>query len=359
MIKVRAHLGKNLLEACGLDAFAFLYPPNVRYLCGFTGSDGALLLAGETDCFLTDSRYSTQAITQVQADEIREYKVKVDGIAAWLREQGVRRIGFEAETLTYGTVQRLREKGPEAAEWVPVEKPILSLRGIKDDDEVSALETAAAINAAAFAEILPLIRPGVPEQELALALEFALRRHGGEDKAFDLIVASGPRGAMPHGVASNRPLAAGELVTFDFGTRVRGYHSDETVTVAVGEISPRLQEIFEVVLAAHDCAMAAVRPGVPLREIDAVARELIARRGFGDYFGHGLGHGVGLEVHEFPTLSSRSEDMAEERMVFTIEPGIYIPDLGGVRIEDTVVVTAGGCRPLTQINKGLQTFPAN
>ncbi len=316
-------------------------------------------MTGESDCFLTDSRYITQAANQVHADEIREYKVKVDGIAAWLRERGVCRIGFEAETLAYGIVQRLREKGPETIEWVPVDKAVLSMRGIKDDDEIAALERAAIINAAAFTDILPLIRPGVLEEELALALEFALRRHGGENKAFDLIVASGPRGAMPHGIASDRALAAGELITFDFGTRVRGYHSDETVTVAVGEISPRLQEIFEVVLAAHDCAMAAVRPGVPLREIDAKARELISGRGFGDYFGHGLGHGVGLEVHEFPTLSSRSEDVAKERMVFTIEPGIYIPDLGGVRIEDTVVVTADGCRPLTRINKGLQIIPTN
>jgi Xaa-Pro aminopeptidase len=154
-------------------------------------------------------------------------------------------------------------------------------------------------------------------------------------------------------VASEKLLAAGELVTIDFGVRWHGYHSDETVTLAIGEIGEKLREIYAVVLEAHDRAIAAIRPGVPLREIDAVARDYIVEQGFGDYFGHGLGHGVGLEVHEFPTVSPRSEDVAEEGMVFTIEPGIYIPELGGVRIEDMVLVTADSCRTLTRLNKNL------
>ena len=358
MINTRAHLGKKLLAACGVDAFLFLHLPNLRYLCGFTGTDGVLVVTGKRDCFLTDSRYTAQARQQVAADEVREYKVKLDGVSSFLQESGVQRIGFEAETLPYALVQRLREKGPAGVDWVPVEREVLCLRAVKDLPEIEALAAAARINAEAFAEVLPQIRPGIVERELALALEFALRRCGGEDKAFDLIVASGPRGAMPHGIASDRVIAAGELVTIDFGTRVQGYHSDETVTLAVGEVAPRLREIFEVVLAAHDLAMAGVRPGVSLREIDAIARQHIAERGFADYFGHGLGHGVGLEVHEFPTLSPRSEDLAEEGMVFTIEPGIYLPEIGGVRIEDTVVVTADGCRPLTVIPKQFRALPA-
>ncbi|MBE0598836.1 MAG: aminopeptidase P family protein [Desulfuromonadales bacterium] len=352
----RAHQVDTLLGEQQLDACVFLHPPALRDLCGFTGSDAVLVVWPQGDCFLTDSRYVTQARQQVRADEIRQYAVKVDAIAELLRQRGARRIGFEAETLVFAILQRLRDKGPEGAEWVALDKPLSRLRGIKEQAEIAAMEKAALLNYEAFEEILPLLRPGVRESEIALALEFALRRRGGEDKAFDFIVASGPRGALPHGVAADRELAGGELVTLDFGTRVDGYFSDETVTVALGPVSDQLRQIYDTVLQAHDLALAAVRPGVSLRQIDAVARDFIAARGYGDYFGHGLGHGVGLEVHEYPTLSPRSEDSAEEGMVFTIEPGIYIPDLGGVRLEDMVVVTTGGCRVLTKIDKAFRNF---
>jgi Xaa-Pro aminopeptidase len=195
------------------------------------------------------------------------------------------------------------------------------------------------------------------EREVALELEFAMKRLGGEEKAFDFIVASGARGAMPHGIASAKSIEAGDLVTLDFGTRYNGYHSDETVTVAVGEVKPELRKIFDTVLEAHDRAMAEIRPGVSLRDIDGTARHYIDSQGYGSYFGHGLGHGVGLEVHEYPTVSPRSEAVAEEGMVFTVEPGIYIPELGGVRIEDMVQVTADGCRQLTRIKKDFRTLP--
>ena len=220
------------------------------------------------------------------------------------------------------------------------------------------LERAAGLNLEAIGEVLPLLVPGTTERQLAIELEFALKRRGGQDKAFDFIVASGPRGAMPHGVASDKELAAGELVTIDFGTRVDGYHSDETVTLALGRVDARQREVFDTVLAAHDRAIAGIRPGMALRDVDALAREYIAGQGFGDYFGHGLGHGVGLEVHEYPVVSPRSEIIAEEGMVFTIEPGIYIPEVCGVRIEDMVAVTADGCRLLTRIPKEFRSLPA-
>jgi Xaa-Pro aminopeptidase len=312
-----------------------------------------LAVAGERDCFLSDSRYTGQARAEVLATELREYRVKAEGVAAWLAEQGTCRVGFEAEHLSCAALRRLQERSPAGLEWVPLELPVAALRGIKSSAEIAALETAAALTAAAFDEVLPLLQPGVSEREISLALEIALKTRGGDEKAFDFIVASGQRGALPHGVASEKLLAAGELVTIDFGVRWHGYHSDETVTLAIGEIGEKLREIYAVVLEAHDRAIAAIRPGVPLREIDAVARDYIVEQGFGDYFGHGLGHGVGLEVHEFPTVSPRSEDVAEEGMVFTIEPGIYIPELGGVRIEDMVLVTADSCRTLTRLNKNL------
>jgi Xaa-Pro aminopeptidase len=294
----------------------------------------------------------------VAADEIRQYALKLDGLLARLDEAGCRRVGFESETLPYATVERLREKGAEGREWVPLSKEIAPLRGLKETAEVEAMAEAARLNAEAFDEVLPLIRPGAVEREIALALEFALRRRGGEEKAFDFIVASGPRGAMPHGVASERKIGDGELVTIDFGVRLGGYHSDETVTVAVGEVAPELRRIFDTVLEAHDRALAAVRPGASLREIDAVARDHIAAAGYGDYFGHGLGHGVGLEVHEYPTLNTRSDETAQPGMVFTVEPGIYVPELGGVRIEDMVLVTAEGGRQLTRIPKTFRMISA-
>jgi Xaa-Pro aminopeptidase len=356
MIEDRAYFARQLLIDHRLDALVFFNPCNLRYLCGFSGSDGALVITAKDSCFLSDARYTVQAKAEVRADRLAEYKVKTDGVIEVLGD--ARRIGFESETLAFATVERLREKSGHQRHWHPLGKELLPLRARKDAGELRLLEEAAAFNAAAFAEVLPLLRPGVAEREIALALETALRRLGGEDRAFDFIVASGVRGAMPHGVASEKLIAAGELVTIDFGTRWHGYHSDETVTVAVGTIDARLREIFDVVLAAHDLAMEQVRPGMALRELDRVARDYIREQGYGDFFGHGLGHGLGLEVHEYPTVSPRSEETAAEGMVFTIEPGIYIPDLGGVRIEDTVLVTAEGCRPLTSIPKAFRTVTA-
>jgi Xaa-Pro aminopeptidase len=355
MINNRAYFVRQLLRDHQLDALVFFNTVNLRYLCGFSGSDGALVVTAESDCFLSDSRYSVQAGKEVVADRLTEYKVKADGVIEILVGLGARRIGFEAETLAYAMVERLREKSGRERQWLPLGKELLSLRGIKDSAEVKILEEAAGLNAMAFEEILPLIRPGAVERDIALALEMVLRRLGGEERAFDFIVASGVRGAMPHGVASDKVITVGELVTVDFGTRRHGYHSDETVTIAVGDIEPRMREVFDVVLTAHDLAIMQVRPGISLRDLDQVARNYIWEQGYGEYFGHGLGHGLGLEVHEFPTVSPRSEDIAGEGMVFTIEPGIYIPDLGGVRIEDTVLVTADGCRSLTSIPKTFRT----
>jgi Xaa-Pro aminopeptidase len=339
-----------LLAGHQLDALLFCSRENLRYLCGFTGSDGVLLLTAATSVFLTDSRYTTQARVQVATDRIEEYRVQAEGVVAALRAAGSRRIGFES-SLAYGKVNDLRTRGESTWEWLALDEELEGLRLAKAAEEIAAIEAAAQLNALAFAEVEPLIRPGATERELALALEFALKRLGAEEKAFDFIVASGPRGALPHGVASDRRLAAGELVTIDFGCRVDGYHADETVTVAVGTVSGQLRQVFDTVLRAHDLALTAVAPGLPLVDLDRIAREEIAAAGYGEFFGHGLGHGVGLEVHEAPTVSPRSRSAIQPGMVFTIEPGIYLPDLGGVRIEDMVLATADGGRVLTRIPK--------
>ncbi len=216
---------------------------------------------------------------------------------------------------------------------------------------MSCLKQAAKWNREAFDAVIPAIRAGVRERDISLELEFTLKKLGGEASAFDFIVASGVRGALPHGIASDKVIGAGELVTIDFGTRYQGYHSDETVTVAVGEISGNRRQIFDIVLEAHDSAIAAARSGIRACELDAAARDFIAGKGYGDYFGHGLGHGIGLKVHEFPPLTARNDVELTAGMVVTIEPGIYLPGVGGVRIEDTIVITETGCECLTSIPK--------
>ena len=346
------------MTEAGLDAFVFFDLANIRYLCNFTGTDGALIVSPATDCFLSDSRYQAQAQQQVKAETLVCYNKKSDALIAELSRLNVKRVGVESETLTVAVWLELQQKAAETIEWVPVGKPLDRLRAFKDSDEIELLEKAALLNQQAFKEVEPLIAAGVSENEIALALEFSLKRHGGENKAFDFIVASGVRGAMPHGLASDKIIESGDLVTIDFGTRLRGYHSDETVTVAVGTIDHQSREIYDTVLAAHDMALDAVKPGMTLAGLDAVARDYIAEKGYGEFFGHGLGHGVGLEIHEYPALSPRSEGVIEEGMVITIEPGIYVPGIGGVRIEDTVVVTAYGCRCLTKISKTFRQFPA-
>ncbi|MDT8420958.1 MAG: Xaa-Pro peptidase family protein [Desulfuromonadales bacterium] len=349
---------EKLLTEAEVDAFVFFDLANIRYLADFTGTDGVLVVNREGATFLTDSRYQTQARQQVSAESVICYQKKLDGLVAELQRLGVHRVGFESESLTVATWEELQNKTAGKIDWVGIAKPIRSLRSIKDREEIAALEHAALLNQKAFDEIIPLLKPGTTEREIALALEFALKTLGGEEKAFDFIVASGERGAMPHGLASDKPLNSGELVTIDFGTRVAGYHSDETVTVAIGAVEQKLRDIYDTVLAAHDLALAAVKPGIGILELDAVAREYITGKGYGDFFGHGLGHGLGLKVHEFPALSPTSGGDMEEGMVVTIEPGIYMPKIGGARIEDTVVVTAEGCRCLTRIAKKFQQFPA-
>ncbi len=340
----------DLLVRLDLDALVFCQPENIRYLCGFTGSDGALILFSDHLVFLTDSRYTTQSNEEVTADQVCEYTTKLDGVVAQLSSRDIRKIGFES-TLSFGFARELQAKGNTDWHWQHLNEQLQCLRLHKSSSEIDLLTKAAELNAVAFASIVEMIKPGVREIDIALALEFALKKRGAEEKAFNLIVASGLRGALPHGIASDKLLSSGELVTIDFGCRLSGYHSDETVTLAIGDVSEKLQTLFDTVLEAHDRALQAVTPGVALSELDKIARDYIQSRGFGDYFGHGLGHGVGLEIHEAPTVSPRSKMTAEPGMVFTIEPGVYVPKVGGVRIEDTVLVTDDGYRILTKIPK--------
>ena len=348
----------NLLSDLELDVLILCQAENIRYLCGFSGSDGVLLITPGRLVFLTDSRYTTQSNEEVSADCVIEYKTQTDGVTDQLLSLGVTRIGFESG-LAFGAVKGFQTKGDPNWLWLHLKDELHNLRLHKSADEIGLISKAADLNAAGLAQIEDMIRPGVRENEVSFALEFALRKLGAEEKAFDIIVASGLRGAMPHGLASDKVLEEGELVTIDFGCRLSGYHSDETVTLALGEVSDKLRALFDTVLEAHDRALAAVTPGVDLSVLDQIARDHIKACGYGDYFGHGLGHGVGLEVHEAPTVSPRSTAIAEEGMVFTIEPGIYVPGVGGVRIEDLVLVTGDGHQTLTKIPKTFRNILLN
>ncbi len=341
----------NLLTTEHLDASLVFGRADLRYLCGFSGSDGVLFFSNHRTIFLTDSRYLQQARQEVDADEVRCYKNKLQALADLVEETGSRQVAFDARRLSVSQYLELQRLCPSAVTFSPLTEQWESLRGIKQPAEIAFLKQAADLNRRAFDATLPVIRAGVRERDIALELEFNLKKIGGEINSFDFIVASGWRGALPHGVASDKLIAEGELVTLDFGTRLGGYHSDETVTLAVGSVDGKLRQIFDIVIEAHDSAIAAARPGMRARELDAVARDLITEKGYGDFFGHGLGHGIGLEVHEFPTLTGKSDTVLTSGMVVTIEPGIYLPDLGGVRIEDTILITEKGHECLTSIPK--------
>jgi Xaa-Pro aminopeptidase len=353
MLKNRRSCLRQFFEEYSLHALLFTDMMNIRYLCGFSGTEGALLISQDRSWFLCDSRYTLQAAGEVQGAEIRECgAIRIDTVAALAREFGLNRIGFEASHTTVSAFRQLSEK-LGGVELIELGSKLDEIRICKDEAEIEKLTSVATISSLALTSVLAEIKPGVREVDIALALEIEMLRRGADGKAFDFIVASGERGAMPHGRASDKIIQAGELVTIDFGALKDGYHSDETVTVACGEPDIRAREIHSIVRTAHDIAIRAVRPGVSCKDLDEIARSYIRDKGYGEYFGHGLGHGVGLEIHEMPTLSPRSTAVLEEGMVITVEPGIYIPGFGGVRIEDTVVVTGDGCHVLTSADKQL------
>jgi Xaa-Pro aminopeptidase len=352
MINNRISLAREYLKAAEADFILVTDINNVRYLTGFTGSTGVFILGLGEGWFLTDSRYTSQANKEVTTFPVMEFRSRIEGIASLLLGKSAKKIAFEAGNLTVATFNELAAALP-GFELLPIATSFDALRTLKDQNELVLMSRTAELASAAFMSITDSIKPGARERDLALALEFAMKKSGADDKAFDFIVASGERGALPHGRASDKAINYGEMVTFDFGAVLDGYHSDETVTVAIGKVSDEQREVYDIVKSAHDRAMDAVRPGVTFKELDSKARGYIELKGYGAYFGHGLGHGVGLDVHESPTVTFRNDGFVEAGMVITIEPGIYIPGWGGVRIEDTVIVTESGFCCLTKVPKEL------
>ncbi len=337
-----------------LDGLIINNPSNRFYASGFTGSAGTVLISEEKACLITDFRYTEQAGEQAPHLEIIEHgSQKVDTLVEILHQEKVKRAGFEADFETYSTVeQQLRGKIKDV-EWVPTQNMVEDLRKIKSQDEIQNLQKAVDLADRALHHIQSFIQPGITEREVSLELEIFLRKNGAKGSSFDIIVASGPRGSLPHGIASEKEIKEGELVVIDMGARLDGYASDVTRTFAVGQMDNKGREIYNAVLEAQLAAIEGLEPGMTGQEADQLAREVIVGHGYGDKFGHGLGHGIGIDVHESPRLSPISTSTLEPGMAFTVEPGIYLPGWGGVRIEDIVVMEEKGVRILTGAKKEL------
>ena len=329
-----------------LTAVLVTHLPNVRYLTGFTGSNASALIGSSAEAFFTDGRYTERARREVA---FGDHIICPDGLTAALKERcaGMRgaRLGFEAEHLTFRSHRRLAE-ALGGIELVPMDSEIERLRWTKDDEELELLDAAQSATDRAFESILDRIAVGITERQIAGELDILLRREGADGPAFDAIVAFGENAAEPHHEPGSRALEEGDVIKLDFGALHRGYHADMTRTVAFGQPAPELRKIHELVAEAQQAGIDAVTEGALGSEVDSAARDIIASAGYGASFTHGLGHGVGLEIHEGPSLGRRFQDALPAGAVVTIEPGVYIPGLGGVRIEDMVEVRSGGCRVL-------------
>ncbi|WP_071460097.1 M24 family metallopeptidase [Bacillus massilinigeriensis] len=343
---------RSRFQELDVDAILIASDYNRRYMTGFTGSAGAVLITGEKALFITDFRYTEQAAKQCEGYEIvKQASMLLEEVGIQCGKLGVGRLGFEEDHTTFASYRELGKATD--AELVPVSNEIEKLRLIKTDAEIKILKEAAEIADHAFEHIIEFIRPGVTELDVSNELEFFMRKQGAVSSSFDIIVASGYRSALPHGVASNKVIETGDLVTMDYGAYYNGYISDITRTVAVGEPSAKLREIYEVVREAQLRGLQGLKPGMTGREADALTRDYISSKGYGEYFGHSTGHGIGLEVHEGPSLSMKSDSVLEPGMAVTVEPGIYIPNVGGVRIEDDTIITKDGNEKLTHSTKEL------
>ncbi len=336
-----------------LEALLITHLPNARYLTGFTGSAGMALVTPEATYLIVDSRYLHQAHTQVSARVVPAEDTHERAVVDLIRRERLRRVGFEAERLSVSRHEFFVREFRETVTWIPTRGLVEDVRMVKDVEEQGAIRRAVELVAEVFSEILVEIRPGVREHDLAVELEYRLRRAGAERLAFETIVASGERAALPHGVASERRIGYNEFVVIDVGAVVEGYCSDMTRTVYVGTPDARAREIYQAVLEAQLRCEREMRAGMSARAIDALTRDPITARGYGEFYGHATGHGIGLEVHEAPRLSRHNDAAVPAGAVVTVEPGIYLPGWGGVRIEDVVIVHEGGGEVLTPTPKEL------
>jgi Xaa-Pro aminopeptidase len=349
--KLREHLATTRF-----DGLLINHLPNIRYLCGFTGSAGLLLVEKAGSVFLTDFRYDTQAHEEVKAAKVviaRKSVLQALGKLLARRRTRARpwTIGLEAEHFTIAEKQRLTKLRPSGVRLKDAPSIVERVRMVKDDEEIDLIRKAVHLGAKLFDRALQVLRPGITEVGVAAAMELIARRSGAERMSFETIIASGARSALPHGRASNQAISPGGFVVCDFGVILAGYCSDQTRTVWVGPVPEDARRAYEAVREAQQAALDAVRPGIPVGEVDAAARKVLRKAGLGPYFTHSTGHGVGLEIHEAPRVAAGQSEILRPGMVITIEPGVYFPGKWGVRIEDMVAVTAAGREVLTPTGK--------
>jgi Xaa-Pro aminopeptidase len=347
---------RTSIASKALDALLLSQPENRRYLSGFTGSSGWLLISGQNAILATDFRYVEQARGESPDFEIVQTKGELrDWLPGLVSDLGWHKLGFEANFISYEGYHKLSEaiKTKQVnLEFVPTTGIVEQLRSIKEPEELAFITKAVELVNAAFEQAKTIIRPGITEKEAAWKVEKILRRKGSEGMPFEIIVASGPNSALPHARPTGKTICSGEPVLIDMGARINGYCSDFTRTLFLGKADKTFREIYNIVVKAQATAMEGVESGMNASQADRLARSVIEQAGYGDAFGHGLGHGVGLAVHEFPMLSPSSSDSLADGMVFTIEPGIYLAGQGGVRIEDMVVLENSKAKALTKANFG-------
>jgi Xaa-Pro aminopeptidase len=351
--KKRLNRALQFLKREKTEAFLITDLTDIRYVSGFTGDEASALIAPGALFLLVDSRFTTQAKIEAPFFQTLKITKRVEDSIKLINRLKIRKTGFDPQAISFGDFRQL-EKGLTRTTLIPVEGGLRQLRIKKEKEEIKAIRQAIAISTQGFQKLKEEIKVGITEKELAYVYESEVKKAGADKLAFETIVASGGRSAMPHGVASEKKIGATELVVIDFGIYYQGYCSDETCTVLTGNPTSKQKEIFNIVKTAHDRAIEKIKPGVSSQEIDKAARRYIEKKGFEKYFAHGTGHGVGLCVHEEPRISSMNKQILEEGMVFTVEPGIYLPQWGGVRIEDMVVVTRSGCEVLTLMPKKLE-----
>jgi Xaa-Pro aminopeptidase len=341
----------------GLDALLLSQPGNILYISGFTGSSGWLLISEQNAILATDFRYVEQAKGETPDFEIIQTKQELrDWLPGLVSDLGWHKLGFEANFISYDSYHKLSEaiKTKQVnLELIPTTGIVEQLRSIKEPEELGFIIKAAELVDIAFEQAKALIRPGITEKEAAWEIEKFLRQEGSEGMPFEIIVASGPNSALPHARTTEKTICSGEPVLIDMGARISGYCSDFSRTLFLGKADKTFQEIYNIVLKAQNTAIERIESGMDASQADRLARSVVEQDGYRDAFGHGLGHGVGLEVHEFPRLGPTSSDSLANGMVFTIEPGIYLAGQGGVRIEDMVVLENGKVRVLTKAKKDL------
>lgn len=347
---------RKLIAKSGADAMLVTNFTNVTYLTGFTGEDSYLLLSGKQAIVISDPRYTTQLEQECPGLELAiraPGASQLEATVSTLRSAGVQRLAIEADAMSVAFHARLVEKA-DKAKVVAVSGLVEQLRAVKDREEIAEIERAARYAERGFAILRATLRPERTEREVAHDLEHQMRLLGAKGCGFPPIVAVGDHAALPHARPTERRIGEAEFVLVDWGATAGQYQSDLTRVLVTGKIAPKLERVYRVVLAAQQRAISAIRPGIAAKEVDTAARNFIADAGFGRYFGHGLGHGLGLDVHEAPRLAANSEQVLKAGMVVTVEPGIYLPGWGGVRIEDDVLVTKSGCEILTEVPKELE-----